>query len=729
MTEETPQTKEKKRLTMGTRIMIGVLAGLATGLFLGTWAAPFQVIGDIYLGLLQMTVLPYIVVSLISKIGSFTYEHAKEVGRHGLKIQTLLWAVSLGFVVILPLSLPAWEAGTFFSASLVEEPEKFDFLDLYIPVNPFASLANNIVPAAVVFSILIGIALIPLANKDHVLKPFNVIGDALGNIANAVIRLTPYGTFALTAGAMGTSAPGELIRLGGYLGTYTLGIILLALVLFPALLCSLTPIRYWKLLGRCRGTLFTAFATGKMFAVLPMIIADVRALLVANGTEEERAEEAANVLVPLAYPFPNAGKVLAIVFIPFAAWFIGQPLKLEDYPLLVSVGLLSFFGSPVVAIPFLLGMFRLPADLVALFIVAGLWGARLGDFLGVMHLTVFSVLTSAGQDGWLRLQKSRALGWVVASVVAVCATLWLNYTTISWSLAGQPPPADRVASMHAFFKDSALSKTEPAETNPSPLQPGETNMDRIRRTGILRVGFPPETPPFSYVNKDGTVVGLEIDLAYRLADELGVELHLIPYEPGTVEKAFANDYFDLAVGGHASVIRDATAYEESAPYLELNAAVVVPDHRAHLFANADAVNTIENPRIGYVEEGVLVQTGRHEVTGLEIVPLASAEDYLEGRVSDLDGLLTTAETGAIYTMMHPGFSVVVPKELRIRVPIILAVASDDDLRRTVDRFVQIKRADGTVESLYGHWILGDDSSASSERWSVLKDVLGWGKSD
>ncbi|MEM8953377.1 MAG: cation:dicarboxylase symporter family transporter [Verrucomicrobiota bacterium] len=714
---------------MGTRIMIGVLAGLATGIVLGSWAAPFQIIGDIYLGLLQMTVLPYIVVSLISKIGSFTYDHAKDVGRHGIRVQALLWAVSLGSVIILPFSLPSWEAGTFFSASLVEEPEKFNFLDLYIPVNPFASLANNIVPAAVVFSILIGIALIPLNNKDHVLKPFNVIGDALGNIANAVIRLTPYGTFALTAGAMGTSAPGELIRLGGYLGTYTLGIILLALVLFPALLCSLTPIHYWKLLGRCRGTLFTAFATGKMFAVLPMIIADVRSLLVSNGTDDERAEEAANVLVPLAYPFPNAGKILAIVFIPFAAWFIGQPLKLEDYPLLVSVGLLSFFGSPIVAIPFLLGMFRLPADLVALFILAGLWGARLGDFLGVMHLTVFSVLTSAGQDGWLRLQKTRALGWAGASFAAVAFTLWLNHATISWSIADQPPPADRVATMQPFFKDNAQSKTTKSESNPYPLEDNESHMERIRRTGVLRVGFPPATPPFSYTNKDKSIVGLEIDLAYRLADELDVEMQLVPYEPGTLEEAFANDYFDVAIGGHASVISDATAYEESTPYLELNAALVVPDHRAHLFTSAKAVEQIENPRIGYVEEGILVKTGRHQVPGLEVVPLASAEEYLEGQIQDLDGLLTTAETGAIYTMIHPRFSVVIPNELRIRVPIILAVARDDELRRTVDRFVQIKRADGTVDLLYGHWILGDDSSSSPKRWSVVKDVFGWGKDD
>lgn len=76
MGEKPGDRKDGHRLTLGTRILIGVLAGIALGVFLGEWSAPLQVVGDIYLGLLQMTVLPYVVVSLISGIGGFTYERA-----------------------------------------------------------------------------------------------------------------------------------------------------------------------------------------------------------------------------------------------------------------------------------------------------------------------------------------------------------------------------------------------------------------------------------------------------------------------------------------------------------------------------------------------------------------------------------------------------------------------------------------------------------------------------
>ncbi len=719
--------KEKRRLTLGTRILIGVLAGIAAGVFLGSLSAPLQVAGDIYVGLLQMTVLPYVVVSLISKVGGFTYERAAQVARHGSVVLLALWGLALALVVVLPLSLPDWEAGSFFSASLVESGEGFDFLGLYIPTNPFGALADNVVPAAVLFSILVGIALIPLRNKGRLLEPLLVVSDALGNIASAVVRLAPWGTFALAAGAAGTASPSELARLGGYIATFTIGVALLAFVLFPALVASLSPIGYRELMGRSRGTLLTALATGKMFAVLPMVIADVRTLLESHGVRQEEAQEAADVLVPLAYPFPNAGKILAILFIPFAAWFIGQPLGASDYPLLLSVGLLSFFGSPVVAIPFLLGLFRMPADLVALFIVSGIWGARVGDTLGTMHLTTFSLLTASSERGWLRVRPGRAGVWFAGSAIAVAAALWLNHAVVSWSITGSPPSADRVSAMQSFFEGAAVADGEPAAPNPSPRLPDETALERIGRTGQLRVGYLADNPPFSYHNGNGDLVGLEIDLVHRLAVELEADLHLVPYGPGSLDASFANDHFDVALGGLTSSVRDAQAYRESDPYLELHAALVVPDHRADDFGSLVEIRAMGRVRIGYVEGGPLVRTGRHRLPGVDLTALSSADDYLEGRAAEVDVLLTTAETGAIYSMIFPAFSVVVPEGLRVRIPVVLAVTGDEELAWTVNRFVQIKRADGTVEALHDHWILGGSSDTVGQRWSVVKDVLGWGR--
>ncbi|MBW2243797.1 MAG: cation:dicarboxylase symporter family transporter [Deltaproteobacteria bacterium] len=56
-------------MALGTQILIGVLAGIGFGIFFGSLSSHLQLIGDIYVALLQMTVLPYIVVSLASRIG------------------------------------------------------------------------------------------------------------------------------------------------------------------------------------------------------------------------------------------------------------------------------------------------------------------------------------------------------------------------------------------------------------------------------------------------------------------------------------------------------------------------------------------------------------------------------------------------------------------------------------------------------------------------------------
>jgi ABC-type amino acid transport substrate-binding protein len=497
-------------------------------------------------------------------------------------------------------------------------------------------------------------------------------------------------------------------------------------VLYPALVVSLTPFRYREVLGRSRSALLTALATGKMFAVLPMIISDVRELLIAHKVPEAEAKATADVLVPLAYPFPNAGKFLAILFIPSAAWFIGQPFELEDYPLLLSAGLLSFFGNPVAATLFLLGMFRMPADLLALFLLAGIWGARVGDVLGVMHLTVFSLLTSSSERGWLRLNRKKGVVWLAASVIATGAALWANHALVSLSVAGEPPPINRVVAMQPFFEGGGVRTSEAAGPNPSPLLPGETVLERIIRTGELRVGFEADNPPFSFENGSGMLVGLEVDLAHRLAVEFGAELHLIPYEIGSLDAIFATDQFDLAIGGLASTVQESEDYLESDSYLELNAAFVVRDHRVDEFASIGQLRTMDRLSLAYVEGGVLVRTGRHRISGVEATAIPSEDVFLQSAESEYNALMTTAETGAILTMIHPEYSVVIPEGFRVRVPVVMAVANDDDFAASVNRFLRIKRADGTIESLYEHWILGESETAKGRRWSVLKDVLGWG---
>ena len=43
----------------------------------------------------------------------------------------------------------------------------------------------------------------------------------------------------------------------------------------------------------------------------------------------------------------------------------------------------------------------------------------------------------------------------------------------------------------------------------------------------------------------------------------------------------------------------------------------------------------------------------------------------------------------------------------------------------VNTWIALKRKDGTLDAVYKHWILGEDSTPKSPRWSIVRDVLHW----
>ena len=139
----------------------------------------------------------------------------------------LFWAVGFCVTLVLPLAFPHLESGSFFSTSLVAPQQKIDFLDLYIPANPFESLAENLVPAVVLFSIFVGVALIGVSKKEMITQPLSVLSEVLTKITKYIVYLTPIGVFAISASAAGTMTVAEFGKLQVYLIAFFLGILLL----------------------------------------------------------------------------------------------------------------------------------------------------------------------------------------------------------------------------------------------------------------------------------------------------------------------------------------------------------------------------------------------------------------------------------------------------------------------------------------------------------------------
>ena len=93
-------------MSSSQRILIGLAAGVAVGLFLGERAAVFGWAADGFVKLLQMTVLPYVTLSIVTSLGSLSYAEARTLGIRAGAVLAGLWALALVFAFLIPLAFP-----------------------------------------------------------------------------------------------------------------------------------------------------------------------------------------------------------------------------------------------------------------------------------------------------------------------------------------------------------------------------------------------------------------------------------------------------------------------------------------------------------------------------------------------------------------------------------------------------------------------------------------------
>jgi proton glutamate symport protein len=136
----------RPRLSFSTQVVLGLVLGLGVGVCVGDKATWLQGMGKAFILLLQMTVLPYITLSLITGLGRLRYQDVKMLA---LKVGALLlgsWVLAFATILLMPLAFPPWEDASFFSTSLVEPPVEMQWLTLFIPSNPFHALAAGVSP-------------------------------------------------------------------------------------------------------------------------------------------------------------------------------------------------------------------------------------------------------------------------------------------------------------------------------------------------------------------------------------------------------------------------------------------------------------------------------------------------------------------------------------------------------------------------------------------------------
>jgi ABC-type amino acid transport substrate-binding protein len=91
-----------------------------------------------------------------------------------------------------------------------------------------------------------------------------------------------------------------------------------------------------------------------------------------------------------------------------------------------------------------------------------------------------------------------------------------------------------------------------------------------------------------------------------------------------------------------------------------------------------------------------------------------------------DAVVLPAERGSVMSLLHPKYTVVVPEPGVVKIPLAYPVARrDQEFAAFLNSWIELKRRDGTIETLYEHWILGKQSNRRAPRWSIMRNVLGW----
>jgi ABC-type amino acid transport substrate-binding protein len=581
-----------------------------------------------------------------------------------------------------------------------------------------------VVPAVVLFSLAVGIGLMAVPGREVLIQNLDVLSGALTQVSNFAVRLTPLGIFAIAASTAGTLGLEDLGRLQVYLITYVAVALLVTFWLLPGLVSVLTPFSYRDVVRASREAILTAFSTGSLIVVLPLIAERSKELL-GRIEQSDEADNVIDVLVPIAFNFPTVGKLLTLSFVLFAAWFAGTRLELEQYPTFLVSGLLTFFGSTNVAIPFLLDLLRIPADMFQLFLAVGFVNFRFATLMSTMHTLALSLLATCAVLGALQLRWAPLLRYLLVSGLGLVAVL--GGARLFFELA-----VDESYRGHELvIGRQMLLAPEPAvvhRSSPGPLplpEPGRSRLDTIRERGLIRVGYSPQNMPLAYFGSSDELIGYDVEMAHQLARDIGVALEFVPTELKRLDQQLASGELDVATGIAVTPER-AAGFVFSATSLETTLCMIVRDHRRHDFVSRESIAQLDRPRIG-VPPGPYYRRKVEELfPGAQFETVNTVKEFFESEPGTYDAFTYVAEGAAAWTLIYPSYSVVVPQPDVVKIPFAYALPrGDSDFLAFINSWIVVKQADGVTARLYDYWVLGRDEETREPRWSVIRNVLGW----
>ena len=344
----------------------------------------FIPLGDIFIRLLKMIIVPIIFTSIVSGVSSVS--KSQNIRSLGLKTILYYMSTSLMAIVIGLFLANTIKPGVGFSVDsssikakeLLEAPAGIlDMIYRIIPLNPIESLAKGDILSIIFFSILFGYSItrIPSDYKDRLNSFITALHETIMYLTGMIIKLAPIGVFGLIIKAVHHSSSNIIPSIGLYMLTILIGLAFHLLVVLPAIFWFFTrisPITHYKAMSKA---MLTAFSTSSSSATLPVTMNCIRENVKVSKTTS-------SFVLPLGSTINMDGTALyecaGVLFISQA---IGIELGILEQLTVVFTALLASIGAA--GIP--------SAGLVMIFIVLKSVGLSEHPQVGILVGTMLAV--------------------------------------------------------------------------------------------------------------------------------------------------------------------------------------------------------------------------------------------------------------------------------------------------------------------------------------------------
>lgn len=331
-------------MKLWVKIGIALILGIIAGSLLGEKAVYLKPIGDIFLQLIKMIIVPLVLASMT--VGITSIHDPKKLGRVGLKtLGIFLFTTVISIALGLTLSWlfqpgEGLEMVVSQGATIQEPPTLSKILLDIVPGNPIKAMVDNNYLQIIVFAIFLGIAINFSGDKGRTLLDFfESLADVMYRLTSIVMEFSPIGVFAMIAGVVGESGISKLFGLMKYLGVFYLGCLIHILAVFVPIIwvgARLNPKPFFRGLG---DAMMVAFSTASSSATLPVTMHCVQKNLGVS-------KNITSFIIPLGSTINMNGMgIFQGVSIFFIAQAYGVELTFQNILMVLVLSTLSAIGA------------------------------------------------------------------------------------------------------------------------------------------------------------------------------------------------------------------------------------------------------------------------------------------------------------------------------------------------------------------------------------------------